>query len=307
MWSLELDIENPGWILFTDASNSLKSTNGQETTIIVGKPGASGYKEGTKTEAIFNQPASFVQFNDSVILVVDRRNHCLRMVDRSTDQTSMFVGNCTVRGSGDGDIYHTLFDDPISIAMHPTDQQEAFVLESGNKALRVVVLADKFVATIIFFPTEDGVIYGGLALHSNWTLYAATNVGLWKVGTRDLAPAADKVTGQTETSGYEDGSLQESRFNNPKQLIIVGDTLAVLDNAIRIVNLTSSTVRSMCYRGSHIPVNLKQPLNCSFQIPNTLQYIPDKQVLYVGDVNGIHKLFYSALKGKVIVFMAHTI
>ena len=46
------------------------------------------------SDARFNRVINFLQISKDKVVIVDRHNSCLRMLDRLTGQTSPFVGKC---------------------------------------------------------------------------------------------------------------------------------------------------------------------------------------------------------------------
>ena len=74
-----------GNLLFADG-DALKTTDGTKTSLI----------------ARFSSIHSFAQLSRSEVIFTDFNNHCLRSLDRKTNQTSTYSGNCTNIGHRDG-------------------------------------------------------------------------------------------------------------------------------------------------------------------------------------------------------------
>ena len=74
---------------------ALRSTDGGQTfqAVIAGNVTQSGYAEGVQQAATFRRISSCLHLNRTSLLVVDSGNHCLRLVNRRSRQTSKFVGN----------------------------------------------------------------------------------------------------------------------------------------------------------------------------------------------------------------------
>ena len=88
-------------IIFSDY-HALKTTDGNDTYNIAGIATQSGYVEGVGTVARFNFITSFLQLSTNRILITDYNNLCVRSLDRITNETMTFVGNCTNSGNKDG-------------------------------------------------------------------------------------------------------------------------------------------------------------------------------------------------------------
>ena len=98
---LERDKFVPGNIIFSD-SHALKTTDGTDTYNMAGIATQWGYIEGVGTVARFYSIFSFLQLSTNRVLIADWGNHCLRSIDRITNETLTFVSNCTNRGNKDG-------------------------------------------------------------------------------------------------------------------------------------------------------------------------------------------------------------
>ena len=101
MTHLERDKFVPGDIIFSD-TNALKTTDGTDNHNIAGIATQSSYVEGVGTLARLYFITSFLQLSTNRVLIADWGNHCLRSIDRITNETLTFVSNCTNRGNKDG-------------------------------------------------------------------------------------------------------------------------------------------------------------------------------------------------------------
>ena len=101
VYHLERDDFVPDNIFFSDSS-ALKTTDGTDTYNIAGIATQQGYVEGVGTVARFFYIISFLQLSTDRVLITDFWNHFVRSLDRITNETLTFVGNCTNRGNKDG-------------------------------------------------------------------------------------------------------------------------------------------------------------------------------------------------------------
>ena len=94
--SIDMDQYISGNIIFT-TSCCIWTTDGMAKTLIAGgtNPNELGYRENVGVDARFRYPTGFVQIKCTYVVLADAGNKCLRMVNRTNDQTSEFSGLCT--------------------------------------------------------------------------------------------------------------------------------------------------------------------------------------------------------------------
>ena len=73
------------------------------------------YVKGVGEANIFNAIYRFTQWNTFLLVVANSSSHCVRLVDRTSNQTSTFVGLHTQRGFTDGEGQDALFNIPYSL------------------------------------------------------------------------------------------------------------------------------------------------------------------------------------------------
>ena len=93
IYHIEEDLYAPNSIILTYL-HSVQTFNGTSLTNIAGKAADFEYREGIGEDARFYSVTHFTQIDDKQILVRDRYNRCLRLINRETRQTSRFYGNC---------------------------------------------------------------------------------------------------------------------------------------------------------------------------------------------------------------------
>ena len=96
---MEEDQYIPGNIIYTDGY-SIKTSNGQTTSIVVGNATSSGYTEGRGANARFQYIFDILQLTSEELLVPDYSNYCIRHVNRTTGNTTQYIGQCRKSGSG---------------------------------------------------------------------------------------------------------------------------------------------------------------------------------------------------------------
>ena len=145
---LEPELYVPGNILFADG-NSLKTTNGNKTLLIVGISHTGADSEGAGTDATFRHiSGTFLQTSPEEVLILDSGNHCVRSIDRVKNQTAPFAGFCghTKNSSRDGS--YPLFNFPYSVIIdQKSPTQDIIIAEREGKTLRSLNKRTKYVKT----------------------------------------------------------------------------------------------------------------------------------------------------------------
>ena len=93
VYHMELDRYRPGFIVHTD-KHALITSDGTTTHVIAGNSTQRGYREGVGAEARFFYLRGFAQISEKLIVVADWGNHCMRLIDRTSNTTSLFSGQC---------------------------------------------------------------------------------------------------------------------------------------------------------------------------------------------------------------------
>ena len=135
----------PGNLLFAD-QHALETTDGTTTSLIAGSSISAGYLEDVGSNARFNEILSFIQLSRTLIVLADIDNYCFRNIDRTTNQTSTYSGNCTNRGDRDG--VDALFDGPASIILDVKNKTQLLIADFTLGSLKKMILASKHVSTI---------------------------------------------------------------------------------------------------------------------------------------------------------------
>ncbi len=224
-------------------------------TTFAGSPGVSGYTDGAGTGALFHDPQGIAAVG-SDLYVADSGNHAIRKVDSSGTVTT-FAGaapSSPVRDFVDGTGTAARFDTPKGIA---SDDSSLFVADTGNHAVRKIVLSSGAVTTLAgtgsagfsnnstgtsaAFNSPEGIAVIG----SNLYVADTGNHAIRKV-VNSLAAPVTTIAGaapSTPVAGYADGSGTETRFSSPRGIAAVNSILFVADtgnHAIRKVTTASS-------------------------------------------------------------------
>ena len=157
---MQEDLFVPGNILFS-TTRSMKTTNGKITDHIVGHKTRQFYQEGIGENAGFVNILSFLQLNHTTMLVLDMPKNCVRLVDRQTNRTSQFLGNCTAPGAyRNGN--DPLFNSPRAIIHDSVTSNRLLLADAGTKSVRIINMTSWRVGSLVrwnstFVP--KGIVY----------------------------------------------------------------------------------------------------------------------------------------------------
>ncbi|PJA23426.1 MAG: hypothetical protein COX57_13705, partial [Alphaproteobacteria bacterium CG_4_10_14_0_2_um_filter_63_37] len=233
-------------------------------TTLAGDPyGAPGYADGYSSSARFNFPSGLAA-TDSNLFVADQGNNAIRKIHvASGTPTSGLVSTLagdpySAPGFVDGGLAApALFNAPAGVA---TDGINVYVADSGNNAIRKIVIANGLTTTLAGDP------YGSIGFVDSYGAAArfSTPMGVATDGTSVyVADSANNAirkiaiaTGLTTTlagdpygtPGTSDGTGTAANFNFPTGLVCDGAALYVSDqvnSAIRKIDLTTTEVTTI--------------------------------------------------------------
>jgi hypothetical protein len=286
---IEVDVTHSNQLVFSD-DHSLKITDGNVTSKLVGSATSPGYVEGVGDAARFNRITGFLQINVTDILVVDAENHCLRIVNRLSRETSPFVGQCQVSGFRDG--VEALFNYPFSVIRDTRSLVQVLVTDHFNNALRIVNMNTRVTSTLISQVNEFYRLKVAAFDCAGENLIITHNhyVSKFNLKSKTLV----EITG-SRNYGFSDGSLNQARFYWPYGLFPLSDSVTlVADNEnsrMRIINKSNDSVSSICTgaRGS----SDGSSSTCTLDRPRALHV--HHGVAYIGQYQAIRKLLCRSL------------
>lgn len=266
-------------LLFSDGS-SLKVTDGEGVTTLVGSASDIGYREGVGLEARFYYIGGFVQINESTIVVSDYWNDCLRQIDRDTLATSTFAGVCKTAGHKDGLV--SLFDGPWSILLD-SNSTGLFVVDRTNNAIRYVNLATINVTTLPnlrFLLGPAGMSYDSTG--DNLLITNNYNIIRYSLQTHSVTVIAGTRS--------KNGDLSSIPFQSPRDILILTKNIFLVaddkNHVIRVLDMELSTFASLC-NGSAGTVNGNVD-RCELHRPYSLLLLDG--FLYVGQNQAIRRM-----------------
>lgn len=273
-----------GYILYTDGYRLLTTyASYAKSSVIAGS--SEGYSEGIGTNASFKLIRGFTQVNVTHVIIADTGNHCLRFINRITNETSYFKGICGESGYRDG--IDPLFNYPWGVAQNPTDSSQLYVADHHNHAIRMFDIKSDICITI----RAKGDLNRPMGLNFDWNKdnLIITNTHFLLSMRIDTLEFQVTVGVSTGADGHNDLTAAESYLNWPRDTIFISESVQLIadhDNQlIRVVDIDSGEVYSLC---TGAPTTEDGDISeCGLSFPNSLLYLDG--YLYVG-VDGISRM-----------------
>lgn len=290
VYHMESDLFIPGNIIFSDGS-ALKTTDGTTTITIAGDSNTRYYHEAVGTLARFYDIRSFRQIAPHKVVIVDEGNHCLRIIDRATLQTSRYAGLCGHYDFEDG-TEEARFSHPYGVI---DDVKRTGILLVNDAMSRAIREIDTFVPGYLrnvstffssFNSAEDPISMA--QLHGSGDIYVGgvTSVSRLIYSSKQLIPI---------TMGSVKNSMDfcDFKVSATREIIIIADNKLLVTDAdihsnqnLNILDLDTKTRSSFC------PWVQKESStaykNCTFTAPNSLMVLDRK--LYVGGYQSIRRV-----------------
>jgi hypothetical protein len=125
--------ERPGR---ADGSGNHSDGPGNYVVTTIAGSGVAGYQDGPALQAQFNEPYGIVLDKAGELLIVDKVNCCIRILDVATQQVDTFAGTCGTCGSQDGPAATASFGQGHGIAVD-TDGK-VYVADTSYHTIRVI-------------------------------------------------------------------------------------------------------------------------------------------------------------------------
>ena len=207
VYHMELDRYRPGYLLYTD-SLALITSDGTTTHLIAGSSTETGYREGTGADARFAGITGFAQISEKRVVVADVINHCMRLIDRTTNKTSVFSGQCKSRGYEGG--LPGQFSYPHFVVIDKRDKNQLFITDFFNNAVRNVTVNSRVAGTFVHSDSLTGIL-GITQEEESGDLYVTVRHALYRITYTQRSVSL--ISGSRSTDGYRDSTLLNSLFN----------------------------------------------------------------------------------------------
>ena len=244
VYHLQKDLYIPGNILFSDRY-AIKTTDGSSTSRIAGSATQNGHVQGVGSQARFSFIPSFLQLSTNQVLIADLNNHCLRSLNRATNQTDQYAGNCTHEGNQNG--INALLNKPRSLINDVKNPGHVLISEYRGK-IKTMSMSNRNVS---HFGTVDRIVFSIIqSLETgDFFMTVAHAVGIFSYWMKTFT-----VISGSASSGFQDGPFSEVQFFSPVALSFLNNhTLLVSDkynDRLRVLNLITNTSSSIC-SGEH--------------------------------------------------------
>ena len=242
---MELDWYRPGFIVYTD-KHALMTYDGTTYHLIAGKSTQTGYKEGVGADARFYDITGFTQISEKLVVVADHWNYCMRLIDRSTNKTSVFSGQCESGGNQDG--RPGRFHYPHSVVIDQRDKNQLLITDYYNAAVRTVDVKSQAVGTFVRYDSLDYISYITQEEKSG-DLYVTAYHAVYRITYTQRTVSLISGSPGRNSDGYRDSTLLDSLFYWPYELIFIAPhTLLVADCynfKLRLVDMNSDKVTTL--------------------------------------------------------------
>jgi hypothetical protein len=200
---------------------------------VAGTPTSKPFGDGKANEVRFGALSGLTRDGNEVF-IADTGNHLIRRLDLESGEVTAFAGSPGVSGSSDGVGATARFNSPYGLFR---DGGYLYVADSGNYAIRRIVLATAEVTTIAGTAGQSGAADGlGAAARFRWprgiagnatTLYVSEYYSIRAIDMETLSVTT--IAGQSGSPGYLEGLGSASRWYYPEGLLCFGTNLYVCD------------------------------------------------------------------------------
>jgi len=235
-----------------------------------------GYRQGSNVEARFGVVKGLITnpFDSAEIFVADYSYNCIRLIDRNLLKTSELIGKCDSKGHADGDLQTAQIGYPAELVKGMN--QDIWFFDSFRPSLRRI------------YKETNSNQWQLVTVHQlesrveSFTLHPSTN-DIYLIRSKDVSRIRNSkeevVFG--ESGMHNDGMLSEASIHYPKHSLFLDNDVFLLsdtgNNVIRIVNLKSSTISSICVPRSPNNDIYRDgtPAECLLKSPGHLIHLPE--------------------------------
>ena len=283
------DSTDPESIIFSDGF-ALKRWKQGRVSIIVGKVSTGGYANGVGTDAKLSRVTSKVELRDSVWLLADLYNHCIRMLHVRNQTISAYLGACPIRINPPR-LQPPGLSYPYGLILNRFNQNLVY-LSQQQCVWSIDVTSFEILAIYEDFYSPRHIrFYSQMVWHRNWLIvtYRSSILRL-DLPRGSMYPeqifytATDKIE-WTEISAYNRSeSLNLPRFRAITSCGLEGVFIATdfAHNTVKLLDFNTNSISTVCEEN---PTNTSY--RCSIRLPNAVFCSPDSATLYIGHEFGL--------------------
>ncbi len=268
--------------------------------LVAGSDGISGTTDGIGAAARFNGPTGIASDGTNLYLT-DINNHCVRRVDPTTQNVTVFSGLCGTSGYANGSAAATRYSSPRGITVNGVN---LYVLDNSF-VIRQIDLGTG-VSTVLSGSGVQGQVDGAAGassflpslLTTDATDIYALDPSAHTIRRVSLATGATSlVAGSPFQFGYTQGAgLSTARLAGPGQGAVVGTTLYFVDegsSSLRSLNLITGVVSA--FSGGLVDTSLDT--SASFPWTGNATIAGGARFLATQDGN---RFFYGEFRGHTL-------
>ena len=199
---MELDRFRPGYLVYSDLT-TLMTSDGTTTHLIAGNSAQKGYREGVGAYARFTYLTGFAQISEKLVVVADTINSCMRLIDRTTNKTSVFSGQCKSGGYQNG--RPGQFRYPVYVVIDQRDKNQLFITDYWNKAVRTVDVMSQAAGTFVKFDLLD-YIKGITQEEKSGDLYVIVGHAVYRITYTQRTVSLISGSPGSNSRGYRDSA-----------------------------------------------------------------------------------------------------
>jgi hypothetical protein len=148
-------------VVIVDTENhcvrSFDRSSGSVVTI-AGEPGQKGGRDGCGKSAQFNEPCRAAALSETVVVITDFGNHCVRLLDIASGDVTTLAGKQGSSGHADGCGSAARFNGPYGVAV--LHDGRVAISEIYNHCVRLLDLKTQTVTTVAGYPGKQGSVDG---------------------------------------------------------------------------------------------------------------------------------------------------
>ena len=285
------DSADPESIIFTDGF-ALKRWKRGEASIIVGDVSKNGYVNGMGTNARLSRVTSKVELGDSVWLLADLYNHCIRILHARTRLISTYLGDCPARVNPPT-LQPVGLSYPYGLILDIFNPDLVYL--SQEQSIWRINVSSYEILAIYENPYKLGYIrfHSQMVWHKNWliVMYRRSILRL-DLPRGSMYPeqifytATDKIE-WTEIPPYnKKESLNLPQFRSMTSCGLEGVFIAADygHHAIKLIDFNTNSISTVC---EEKPTNTSY--RCSIRLPYAIFCSPDSATLYIGHSLGLDR------------------